>query len=509
MKKTFLFLLVFISITYKITAQNINWGKLSESETMFYTPQIVGQDDQFIYSLSLEKKEPLIEKFDKKTFEKQYSKIVVKPNIEGQESEFERIDLIAGKFVVFSSIYESKSKESKIYATCYDSNTGEKISENTLIFSVPVEKKSRSEFRVFVSKNKKFLLINHIAYLKSQKAYKDLYKLLDQDLNIVVEKEETINKKEIDYRTYNYIVDNEGSFYFAKTYENSDSYIVSYDANKKYEIWQEKIDLSDLKNNAKYSNIVFSINPNNDLIVTGYYTIEGNLLEGCFFMKIENKSKEIVINKVNTFEKSFKEEFLSLKDIKRKKEAKIPDLFNSIQLLHKNDGGIILIGEKYQHLIFQSNYTITHSFLFGDLIVLNISPKGELIWSKRIPKNQARSYNGNFQSMQRIEKKTEFFSYLAGMDKQNIYIYFNENPKNINKQKNAKQKVLSDIEDAVPLKTAMNMENGESNSEIMYDLGQTSVYFKPMDCFQEGQESDIILFAQNKKNYKIGILSFK
>jgi hypothetical protein len=509
MKRKVVFAIFCIFIMHKINSQNINWGKISESETMFYSPQILGQDEKYIYSLSLEKETQYLEKFDKQSFEKLYSKILEKPIINKEEAEFERIDLIAGKFIVFSSIYDDKAKESKIYATCFDSNTGEKSSENILVLNAPVEKKRRSEFNVFVSSNKKFLLINHYAYYKAKKEIKDEYKLLDQNLNTIAEKQETVNKEEIDYITYNFIVDNEGSFYYAKSYNSGDHYIVSYDANKKYEKWEEKIDLSDLKNKAKYSNVTFTINPNNDLVVSGYYTLNDKEIEGCFFMKIDNKSKEIIINKVNTFETSFKEEFLSLKEIKKNKEGEIPNLFNSINILNKADGGIILIGEKFQHTIYQSNYVVTHIFTFDDMIVLNLSPKGELLWTNRIPKRQYYKANGNFQSMERILKKVEFYSFLAGADKDSLYIYYNEHPKNLKVEKKEKLTYIHNIEDAVPVKIAIGLNSGDRKLEMVKDLSQNNIYFKPMVSYQKEQNSDIIVLAQYKKKYKLGTLSFK
>lgn len=506
MKKILTFVLLFILVINNINSQNIKWGEISESKSMFYSPEILGQDENFAYSLSFEKDEQFIEKFDKKSFQKLYSVKIERPIIEGEESEFERIDLIADKFIIFSSIYDTKAKVSKIFATCYNSNTGEKSSDNILIFSVPVEKKNRSEFYVFVSRNKKFLLINHSAYFKVKKEFKDEYLLLNQNLDIVAEKTETINKDELDYKTYNFIVDNDGSFYYVKSYNNGEHFIVSYDARKNYEKWEEKIDLSDLNNKAKYSNIKFSISPKNDLIISGYYTIDDKELEGCFFMKIDNFSKEVVINKVNIFEKSFKEEFLSLRENKKKKEGEIPNLFNHVRLLNKEDGGIVLIGEKYTHTIYQGNFKITHVFTYEDLVVLNFSPAGELFWAKRIPKKQYYKGDGTFQSIERISKKTEYFSYLAGMDKENLYIYFNEHPKNLNNPK--KLIYLHKVDDAVPLKFSLNLENGEVKSEIMKDLGQSSVFFKPMSSFQKEQNADVIIIAQFRKKFKLGTFNF-
>ncbi|MDF1551318.1 MAG: hypothetical protein P1P88_26085, partial [Bacteroidales bacterium] len=145
-------------------------------------------------------------------------------------------------------------------------------------------------------------------------------------------------------------------------------------------------------------------------------------------------------------------------------------------------------------------------FTYEDLVVLNFSPAGEMLWAKRIPKKQYYKGDGTFQSIERISKKTEYFSYLAGMDKENLYIYFNEHPKNLNNPK--KLIYLHKVDDAVPLKFSLNLENGEVKSEIMKDLGQSSVFFKPMSSFQKEQNADVIIIAQFRKKYKLGTFNF-
>lgn len=45
-------------------------------------------------------------------------------------------------------------------------------------------------------------------------------------------------------------------------------------------------------------------------------------------------------------------------------------------------------------------------------------------------------------------------------------------------------------------------------SDVIYDLGQINLYFKPMIFYQSKQDENIIIVAQNQVQYKLGRLSF-
>lgn len=509
---------LFNAITY---AQEINWGQANEAKSSKYYPTILGEDNDNIYTVATLKKDVYIERFDKKNKKQQFSQKVEFPKINGNKTFYEGVNFIDGKFLLFVSYFDKKQDLSIIYAFTLSGKDGKKIGKDIPIFNVPVEKKKRSgDFFFFRSTDRTKILINHMAYYKKQKEVKDKYKLLDADLNVLLEREDvTKNSDKRDYSTGNYILDNDGSIYYMKSYNDGRRNIVSYEANRSYEKWEEAIDTKKIGLAPKdyITNINFVINKNNDLVVTGYYNKEKTQFDGCFFMKINNQSKEIELTKINLFDKKFKDQFASDKQLAKGKEVKMHNVFRSIDILTKKDGGVVLCGEIYEHFVFRNRNgaVVGERFRFGDMVILNLDGNGVLSWAHRIPKNQIYSYN--YQSYPLVfgsfgvrlfafpTRTTEYFSYLAGIDNEKAYVMFNDNPKNSLVQKdNERAKGLRNINKAAVTLYAIDLQTGKKTEKLFTGAKDYEVTLKPRVSFQKDQDSEIISFGMKKKKFKYG-----
>jgi len=535
MKKLLLKLAIILAAAYSgnVSGQELKWGETLTSDSKVYMPNIFGEDNDFIYVISYERGDIAIEKFDKRTWEKSYSKVIEAKSEEYYEGEgfqdksekvLEYVTLLSNQFLVFSSDFDKENNTYSLYTSIYDAKTGEKVEENKKLYEVKVEKlKRRGKWGFLSSKNRKYMLIHHFAYHKKKKMYETHNLIIDKNLEILVDKKETENRDEETYEIYNYIVDNEGSFYYAKRYNAAETYVVSYDVNKDYEKWEEKIVLENMKIGSKLTNVSFSVNSKNDIIISGIYTIENtetknvstndaNYAEGCFYIKIENFSKEIQISKLNLFSQEFKNSFRNSKQIKQEKEGKISSLFNITKILNKENGGIIFIGEKY-YQVHYNNMTSYVAHFFADLIVLNFSPNGELLWEKRLKKMQGYGSSG-MKNVNKINSQLRYFSFTAGLSRNKLYILYNDHPKNVGKEMSKTFEPLfiahlRTIKDAIVLVNEIDLKSGNIKTSIVDDLKKEKLYLKAMEYYQANQASDMILLGQSKKNYKFGVLSFK
>lgn len=521
MKHNLLFWLLLTIFSANVAfAQKVDWGKLNQSDGTRFYPTIIGEDENNIYTFGQSKGDLIIEAYDKENKLKKYSTVVDQPKIDKNKVELERIIFVDGKFVVFASYYKKQTKQSKIYAFVVDGKTGKMKGKKSEIFSVPVEKKRRrSDFYVFVSDDRSKILVNTFTYYKKQKEYKDVYKLLDSDFNVLVEREDKFSKKEREsFVTPIYKIDNDGSLYFLKK-KRSSVKIVSYDATRDYEKWEETIDV-ELGPSEKITDLNFTINSENDLIISGYYE-KKNKLQGCMFLRIDNVSKEIVANKTSEFSKDFKKEFLSNRQKEKGKEKEIPNLFSSIKIQEKADGGIILAGEVYYYVQYRdrNGNTVGEYYLYGDIIVMNLSKDGDLLWVNRVPKKQVfrwSSVNGIIFSSNGLSlfyvsyKPLEYFSFFIGMNEENVYIVYNDNPKNFTKPKESgRSHAYKKWKKGTNTLYTINLETGKKDAKMFLDAKDMSIVMKPNVYYQKDQKSDGYVFGQKKKKYKFGTVKFQ
>jgi hypothetical protein len=499
--------LVFSSLNH-VYPQSVKWGNLQTSESSLYKPHIMGDDNNFIYSTSTVYDKIYIEKFDKNDLSRQYSKLIVRPKIGMNELVYEGIYLMKDEFVIFASYYNSAENNSNIYAYIYNADDGAKVGDPKLILTVPVEKmKRKGNFSVLVSKDRTKILINHAGYYKKEKCVKDRYLLLNNDLETITEKEEKIFKDEIDYSTFNYIIDNDGSIYYIKNMIGGESFIVSYDANKDFEKWEDHIDFSDMNRKTKIVNMHFTINAENDLVLVGYYTLDGKNLDGTFIMKIRTFSKEIVFKKINTLDKETLKKLVLSNSLQNKTTPKIwIDTYNNTEILSKNDGGIILIGES----VYVYN---NKSYEMRDILVMNHSADGELLWTQKIPKYQFYIVNSGFKGYEAAIKNIEYGSFFSSIQDGKLKIYLNDNSENASNAKTGKSKLyqvdackLKKMKNTRPYCYSFDLVSGEVTTAELLPNPSDKTYFKPLVSYQKKSGSDAIFFSQYKTNYKFGIL---
>ena len=523
--KKLLFKLIIVLIVLNIGnayGQKLTWGKTLTSNTKVYMPNIFGEDEDFIYVISYERGDIAIEKFDKKTWEKSYSKVIEAKSEEiyaggGFQDKnakvLEQVTLLSDQFLVFSSNFNNETNTYSLYTSIYDAKTGEKTQDNKKLYEVKVEKlKRRGKWSFISSKNRKYMLINHFAYHKKKRMYETHNLIIDENLEILTDKKETESRDENTYTIYNYMVDNEGAFYYAKRYSAAETYVVSYDANKDYEKWEEKIDLENLKTNHRLSNITFGVNEKNDIIITGFYEflnkkaskyqIYPGDLKGCFFMKIDGTSKELVVNNIGEFNEDFLKSFQTKK---QKKKNEIPTVLNryaSTQISTKTDGGCIFIGEHQ----FSKEVQNGMMFYFRDFVVTNLAANGDIIWSKRMMKNQVYPVF-MLKSINKAVVHAQYFSYVAGLGKEKLFVMYNDHEKNIGKPLHEPYDFIK-FKEGVPVMATIDLKDGNIEYNVIEELNGEKIHFMPLQFYQANQGSNMVLFGQGKKNYKFGVLSF-
>ena len=500
--------LLFTVLSINSFAQDIDWGQLQHADDKDFYPRLVGDDESRFYTYRFLEGNCYLEAFRKNDMQLDYSELIEPGKIEGNKAAIRKVSFIGDQYIVFKTYYSKSTKETKIIGQSIDATTLES-SKPVEFFSVEVEKKKRQgKFYIWVSPDRSRILLNHYAYYKEYREYRDKYKLIDRNLNVLVEREDVFDKGERDYSTSDYRLDNNGSFYFRKQYDEYRTSIVCYEAQRNYREWERPIKTGDLgmADDSYITHTVFSINKNNDLIITGYYTEGDNKFDGCFYLRLDSESHKIVSSKLNKFSQDFKDEFITERNLFDEKPEFNND-FGNMSIYHKADGGIVLVGERFKWYQIRSRNSVTNYYTYGDLVVLNMNNQGELVWSNRIPKPQ--KYDDGIGSLlSKDTRTTDYYSYLAGFDNEKMVILYNDHLKNtLNQNEQGRLKALKNVNNAQVTMYSIDMRSGAKSKTLFPAARDTEVLLMPSTYYQRNQDSPVIVFGRKHKKYKFGVLT--
>lgn len=519
--KLILSLIITISFLSVINAQTVKWGEQNLSINAKYEPGVLSWNDDGVFCFGSEGTDLYFEKLDPKTFKSVYRTLFAPPVYEKYTSTVEEVAFANGNFIAICSYFNKTAKTCVVYAVEISGETGKATGKEKKIYEAEVErKKEKGNYLVLVTEDNSKILVNHYAYNKKDKRMNDIYQLLNTDLEVVAKRTELFDLDDINYKTSNFTIDNQGSIYFWKTTKDKVS-IVSFDANRDFDKWEEVIKF-DSKPNSYPVGGSYSFNQDGDLIVAGVWatksskkvTVTVNTInnsfdikyKGTYFLKINQATKEITESNISEFSKNDLSEIMTPR--KRAKGA-----FTSYSVITKEDGGLILVGEKYLSYSVQSRNATTVYHYLNDLLVTNIDAKGEVKWSKVVPKLQGHAFTWNIitllsYSAKRAYLGIEYFSYVPYLKDDNFYIFFNDNPKNLtlanltDKQKYLKQNANG----SVPVMYKFNLADGSNKKELYKEISAQDVYLKPGYTYLHPTTRELLIFGQKDKKYMFGIL---
>ncbi|HLO61039.1 MAG TPA: hypothetical protein VK179_19980 [Bacteroidales bacterium] len=491
-------LLIFNAI--KISSQEITWGELNKSLNENYSPQILKADSNYIYTLASDYTDFYIEKFDINKMTPVYSTKVIKP----QESEIELINLINDKFIVFYSFYNENDKTAELRAFAVDAVTGRGIGTAIKLMKLPVENSRRAgEFSAITSQDGKMILVNHYCYIRNKRIHQNSYVLFNDSLQIVLDKTERIESDELNYKTFNYQLDNNGSVYFMKA-SREGLFIASYDVFNNYEKWEEKIDFSEQHPNTILKSAYLGFNNDQNLVVTGLYGLT-NKNEGLYFLEIDRISKEIMINRFSEFSDSLSQTL----DFSRPDDPENMNYSNIISI-NKKDGGMYLFCERYDRRFIAGQYTVNSLTWFNDVAIFDLTKDGTVLHTYLIPKSQYNKSSVSMLTAAKMLKKCEYLSILPWTDDSCLYVAYNDHIENVpylNRQYLYKRVLIKELKNSVPVIITINKTTGEIIKNKYTQLQSEEIYFKPQVNYPVPHSRTLFIFAQKGLQYRFGRLT--
>ncbi|RMG78519.1 MAG: hypothetical protein D6707_09725, partial [Bacteroidetes bacterium] len=231
------------------------------------------------------------------------------------------------------------------------------------------------------------------------------------------------------------------------------------------------------------------------------------------------KTKEFMPPSFQKFDADFvvkyeprKEAKKTAKKAEKGKEIKLKD-YELDYLIHKDDGGVILTGEKYyityktstSSSMYKPSFSTNKNLATGtqtiyhydNIIVINISPEGTIEWAQKIPKRQLTT------SMRR------FCSYSVTRIKDKLYFIFNDNPKNLNISPTATGVRAVIWGRAIPVIVTMDSKGNQKREALSYGKELKKLWVVPTKA-QLISDNEMILYARSiKKSMRLFKIIFK
>ena len=421
------------------------------------------------------------------------------PTVATKKMTLDNVLVFKQQVIVFASIFNSENEVLELYSLSFKND-----SLATPIFRMQVEnvsKKRLGKFNYKKSDNDSLLTINHIpAVSRGEENPRLAFRVFDVDFELLWGKDFDLKKEHIADLT-NLLLDNVGNVYVLSNGENSKgknensssvNYVLYAYYFKENKLKQFELELAD----KQINDVSFNILPNGNLVVGGFYSNTDNFsIAGSFYLTIDYLTRKTTSSSLVPFGKEFLARYLSAKKIQKGKE--LEDYYFDHFVINE-DGSAFLVAEQYyfyqtEDWDYRSNIVIiTDNYHFNDIIVVYISPEGQIESAVAVPKRQHT-----------INDNGRYSSYLLYAEENAVFLIFNENEKNL--AKNAtKQYTMGNANKAHAVEVKVSSD-GTLKKTTLFSSKEAKAILHP--SLSEQLPNQLILYrSRGKKYYSFGIL---
>ncbi len=284
----------------------------------------------------------------------------------------------------------------------------------------------------------------------------------------------------------------------------------------------------------RISSVQVARDSNNNFLCIGFYTDKWNTQQdGIFKMVVDSKTGKQISKNTWHFNEDFLNHFMNEKKAKKGKPL---ECYKMIGIVSRKDGGFSIIAE-YQLLdatpmqmskannpdgstIYGINaakdnnespfsnrqYASKTNGIYRNAFVLNVKPDFSMNWVAVVPKNQdVLVYSPTvFHSKYTPEEylSVAWFSYG-----ENIYLFYNDKPENLNITDYDKLGKLTNMDNTEVVAAEID-RNGIVKKQSLFKNKDMKDGFVPTSCVQENPNS-IKFYAKIEKGYKSGTFILK
>lgn len=505
----------------KTNKATVNWGPdLTEKENGSFD-EVVGDNGTSTFLLVDRKKGKFIQRMDglKMAWEKP-----LELKMDKKDMRLERIMLTDAEIHVFTSLYDKKQNENRLYVSSYDQQGFAPGRQFQLLATMHAEKQSNAgTFFMQLSPGKGKILVNATPPYDKKSTERTTMHMFSSDLQLLWSQEFKLPYTDEEFKMESWRVDDDGAVvllgvkYASKqerrelkranqaTYEY---HLLVYDGASA----QPSDNLISVPDKF-LQDMTISMGATGDILCGGLYGNKGSFsVRGAYYLRLDRNSKQVVHASYKEFSDDFITSYMEEKAAakakkkadKKGEELELPE-FQLNDIILRDDGGAVLLAEQYivreVTTTYTSNgqtYTTTSThYYYNDLLVINIDPSGDIQWAIKIPKRQHS-----------VNDQGRFSGVAVNVKHDKIYFVFNDTGENLflKPGDKVKQFALTGKDALVVLATVD--ANGTVSREALFSPDRRDVILRPKDCVELEDES-MFIYANRKKDYRYGLITFK
>lgn len=507
----------------KTDKAEVDWGAPLDSKLDGNFGYVSGVTDDALFLRMSTKRESLIQRMDLE-LHKSYSR-PLSYELDKKDLAPEGIWYVKDKMLVFSSILDKKADENKLYVQIHDQVSGSALGPHRMVASIPVEsKRNTGGFTVKVSPDETKVLVVIEQPYEEGGAERFKARLFDHDMNELWSRDVAMPYTDEEFELGSSSLDNDGTVlvlgkFFPEKKERKDRSKARQEVFDQYllvfpydgsDVEKHKLSLPD----KHLHDITITLPESGDILCAGFYGTNDSRggIRGTFFMKLDRRTKRILDSSTKEFTEEFITSYWTEKEEERaKKRAEKKDeelglyAMDLSEIVHRDDGGAVFIGEQYYMYVTTSTFrdangrtstTYTYHYVYNDIIVVNTDPNGAIEWMAKIPKRQHSTNDGGMYS-----------SYAMQVKGDRIYFIFNDSGRNLflKPGDQVDQFELKGKEALVVLATVDG--DGRVTREALFTPEKRDVILKPKDCVQLTDDR-MFIFAERKNDYRFGKVIF-
>lgn len=450
------------------------------------------------------------------------------PEVNGKKLKYFWSVKLGSSVYFLSRYFDNKANDYYLYASELDPKTGK------FIRHLEALKVNNKDFKGFVNPfsavrsvdSTKVLFITEYPTAQNENARYGL-KVVHNDMTEIWSKDIEFPIKDKDFTLQDYDVDKDGNIHFVaavrmtmserdekdskgKYYINIYSYFHETGELKQYEIGftEEIIRTIDLEVNEK-----------NELVGTGFYSERKfvDSYKGFFYLRIDPKSKEVVAKNLSAFSTELLTEIIGERRAEKGKEMPPYLIRASIPL---DGGGMAVVAEHYVYTYQTTDDGQTfETWLYGNVVVMFIDADGKMKTAAVLKKKQlCTAKNGNPTVLQLMgvgmypgSNELPYYGIGIMQNKGNIYILYNDNPKNAERLTSGKNPLSVRQKNSITYLVSITPDGKLTSSELFKSKDKEAGYNMPLMPRSSVQYSanDMVVVGAKGKYMRTARVSIK
>ncbi|MFQ5334437.1 MAG: hypothetical protein ACE5DN_00015 [Flavobacteriales bacterium] len=484
----------------------VRWGRSVQMQKKSSLPRLAGFDGRYIYLLRhqssgiLNPSFPLLEQYNAGTLERMSSTPIMLPLIQSHEAKYLSLLYADKRLWLFSTLYRKEQGRISAYATELGPS-GRKMQKPIQLFERNgVKLKNKGYFELIPSADSSnFLLYYNLPYHRDS-TEQMICTVFNDTFSRIASMAVNLPHQDEDCSILQILLAKDGKVAMlvqVKKMNDISSYTVVIVDLKKGR--SREIDIN--PTGCRAEQVRIRLASGSELLVAGFCSEGNSFREGinaAFYAIIDMDSSKIKNSCVAAFSKEDMLKFLTRKQVE--KGHKLEDI-HLRNIFARRSSGVIITGEEqyYRQTCVTDPRTglldCSDNYYYNDIIALEMDSSGSIRWLHRIPKRQ---YSG--------DEKPLFASFIAGMSGDDLYIVFNDDPRNLNTGEDERPKIVSNPQRSMAI-LAHLYRDGSAEKRPLFGSNAHSLLIFPKASYPISDDL-YILYSDNRRMSSIGRLEF-